>query len=75
MLTVIAGFFLVSLISLSSRQTELDEAESSIDYVIERDNDYLDCIDIEAENENFDGMMDNCIIPMVKDLREMYDRE
>ena len=70
-ITAVASLSLLVAYSLGNRQWELDKAKQAVNNVIERDGSYLDCID----KENADNIIDVCIIPMVKDLRETYDRE
>ena len=68
-ITAIGAFCILAFVSLWNRQTELEKHEWVIDYVIERDNMYLECLDY---SEDFDEMMDDCIIPFTKILRDTY---
>lgn len=52
-----------------STANDLEDANNSIDYVIDRDTDYLDCID---NSDDFEEMFDWCILPFVEDLRDTY---
>lgn len=52
-----------------STYNELEDANSSIYYVVERDIEYIECID---NADDFDTMFDGCIVPFLKDLRDTY---
>lgn len=69
LLTAIAGFFLYTLILNGNIQTEIEAKENTIDYVVDRDIEYIECID---NADDFDTMFDGCIVPFLKDLRDTY---
>ena len=62
-----------SEIELETTKAELKDVEASISYVVDRDTRLLDCLD-NQEWELFD-MIDYCVIPNVKQIRKIYDRE
>lgn len=70
--TLISVFSMFMVIAVWVNYNNTEKAEWTIGYVVERDDEYLDCLD---KSKTFDESWENCIIPNVKLLRKTYERE
>jgi len=68
-ITCIAVFSTYAIISVWTQYNELEEATNTIDYVVDRDMNYVECLD---NSKDFKVMFDNCILPMTEEIRETY---
>lgn len=69
LITICAVMYMIVIISLWTQQNELEEKTDTLEYVIERDNNYLDCIDKSIDD---DDLYYNCIAPFFKILIDTY---
>ena len=69
--TVIWVFSVYLVFALGNLQTKLDNATWTLTYATQRDTDYVKCLD--KNSKDFDKMIEDCVIPNVKLLRDTYD--
>lgn len=71
-ITCIAVMSVIIAFAYSNTLDKLEKSNTTIDYVIDRDTSYLDCVDNE---DNIDNIIDHCVIPLTKELLEIYDNK
>jgi hypothetical protein len=69
--TVVCAFFVFCVYLMGQAQVQIEKDNWTIQYAVNRDTDYVKCLN--DNSKDFDKMMDNCVIPNVKLLRETYD--
>lgn len=66
-ISIISIIFAFAYCSISDK---LETSNTTLDYVIDRDTSYLECIN---EEDNIDDIVTYCVIPLTKELSEIYN--